>query len=306
VSLGGGRTINEGVLGSMKQRLVNANGSTVGTKMFRSDRPISTVPLLVALHGGTYTSVYFEVAGGPFGSFIEIANRNGFDVLTIDRPGYGESEPLPEDSNTFAKQAALLDEVVGDSVSHYGADAVVLVGHSIGGMIALEIAARQPNWNLQGVTATGMGARIPPGGAAEQLGSAPLEGVIDLPVPDRESVMFGPAGSVSEAGRQAARTSYAPTPFVELKLAPLWARTRLDEVAPKVTVPVHNVLAEFDALWDSSPEALADFQSRFAGGAGAISTVAPGVGHSIDHHLNGAATQLQQLAFAYSCTETSR
>jgi pimeloyl-ACP methyl ester carboxylesterase len=289
----------------MQKRLVNANGSSIGTKMFRSDTPISALPLLVALHGGTYTSVYFEVAGGPFGSFIDVANRNGFDVLTIDRPGYGDSELLPEESNTFAAQAELLDTAIADSVGHYGADAVVLVGHSIGGMIALELAARPPNWKLLGVTATGMGARIPAGGAAEQLGSAPLEGVIDLPVPDRESVMFGPADSVSDAGREAARTSYAPTPFIELKLAPVWARTRLDEVAPKVTVPVHNVLAEFDALWDSSPEALADFESRFAGGAGATASVARGVGHSIDHHINGAATQLQQLAFAYNCAATS-
>ena len=290
----------------MQRRLADANGSSIGMKMFRSDTPISGLPLLVALHGGTYTSVYFEVAGGPFGSFIDIANRNGFDVLTIDRPGYGDSDLLPEDSNTFAAQAKLLDAIIADSVSHYGAHAVVLVGHSIGGMIAIEIAARQPKWNLLGVTATGMGARIPPGGAAEQLGSAPLSGVIELPIPDREGVMFGPDGSVSDAGREAARTSYAPTPFVELKLAPQWAKTRLDEVAPRVTVPVHNVLAEFDALWDSSPEALADFESRFADGAGATSTVARGVGHSIDHHLDGAATQLQQLAFAYSCAATSR
>jgi pimeloyl-ACP methyl ester carboxylesterase len=289
----------------MQERLVDANGSSIGMKMFRSETPISVLPLLVALHGGTYTSVYFEVAGGPFGSFIDIANRNGFDVLTIDRPGYGVSDLLPEDSNTFAAQAQLLDEVIADSGSHYGTDGVVLAGHSIGGMIALEIAARQPDWKLLGVTATGMGARIPPGGAAEQLGSAPLAGVIDLPVPDREAVMFGPAGSVSQAGREAARTSYAPTPFVELKLAPVWARTRPDEVAPRVTVPVHNVLAEFDALWDSSPEALTDFETRFAGGAGASSTIAQGVGHSIDHHLKGAATQLQQFAFAYRCAETT-
>ena len=29
--------------------------------------------MLVALHGGTYTSQYFAVAGGPLGSFLEVA-----------------------------------------------------------------------------------------------------------------------------------------------------------------------------------------------------------------------------------------
>jgi pimeloyl-ACP methyl ester carboxylesterase len=288
----------------VQARIVDASGVSIGTKLFRSDASNPALPLLVALHGGTYTSVYFEVAGGQLGSFIDLATRNGFDVLTIDRPGYGSSELLPEDSNTFALQAELLDDAIADSVGHHGGGSVVLVGHSIGGMIALEIAARRPSWNLLGVSATGMGARIPPGGAAEELGSAPLSGVIDLPVPAREGVMFGPAGSVSDAAREAARASYAPTPFVELKLAPVWARTRLDEVAAAVTVPVHNVLAEFDALWDASPEALADFESRFADGAGATASVARGVGHSIDHHIIGAATQLHQLAFAIACTTT--
>jgi pimeloyl-ACP methyl ester carboxylesterase len=285
----------------MEPRLVTTNGSVVSAKLHRSATPIPGLPLLVALHGGTYTSAYFEVAGGPIGSFLDLADRNGFDVLTIDRPGYGASDLLAEEANTFAAQAALLDATIADCVEHFGAHAVVLIGHSIGGMIALEIAARRPGWNLLGVSATGMGARIPAGGAAEQLGSAPFQGVIDLPVEAREGVMFGPNESVSEAGREAARESYAPTPFVELKLAPAWAKTRLDEVAKNVVVPVHNVLAEHDALWDSSPEALADFESRFASGAGAVSTLARGVGHSIDHHIAGAATQLQQLAFAWAC-----
>jgi len=257
-------------------------------------------PLLVALHGGTYTSEYFAVAGGPLGSFLDVANRNGFDVVSIDRPGYGASDSLPDDENDFPRQAEILEAVIGSLIGELRAQTVVLIGHSIGGMVALEIAARRPSWPLVGVSATGMGARIPAGGAAEQLGSAPLEGVIDLPVPDREAVMFGPTG-VSEIAREAARASYAPTPFIELKLAPVWAKERLDMVAAEVEVPVQNFLAEHDALWDSTPEAMADFESRFADGAGATATLVRGVGHSIDHHLFGAAVHLQQLAFAYTC-----
>ncbi|GAB4064286.1 alpha/beta hydrolase [Angustibacter speluncae] len=283
----------------MSQHQIGTADAPVAATFHAPERQVDGAPLLVALHGGTYTSTYFAVAGGPFGSFLDLASRNGFPVLTIDRPGYGGSAPVAEAENTFAHQAALLDDAIARYLEQSPAAAVVLVGHSIGGMIALEIAARQPSWPLVGVATSGMGARIPAGGAAEQLGSLPFSGVVDLPVPDREGVMFGPAGSFSERAREAARSSYAPTPFVELVNAPRWARERLAAVAADVRVPVHNVLAEHDALWDSSAEARAEFASLFSG---EVSThLAPGVGHSLDHHTAGAALHLQQLAFAFTC-----
>ena len=109
--------------------------------------------------------------------------------------------------------------------------------------------------------------------------------------------MFGPAGSFTDASRNAAHGSYAPTPFVELVLAPVWARERLSAVAAAVEVPVQTVLAADDALWDSSAAALADYQSRFTSPASAT-VVLPFTGHSIDHHLMGVALDLMQLGFA--------
>lgn len=284
----------------MSQHQIGTADASVAATFHAPDREVAGAPLLVALHGGTYTSTYFSVPGGPFGSFLDLAARNGFPVLTIDRPGYGGSALLPEEDNTFAHQAALLDEAITRYLADVPAAAVVLVGHSIGGMIALEIAARRPQWPLVGVATSGMGARIPAGGAAEQLGSLPFSGVVDLPVPDREGVMFGPAGSYTEQAREAARSSYAPTPFIELVNAPKWARRRLAAVAGDVQVPVHNVLAEHDALWDSSAEARSEFASLFR--VEVSSHLARGVGHSLDHHTAGAALHLQQLAFAFTCT----
>ena len=110
--------------------------------------------------------------------------------------------------------------------------------------------------------------------------------------------MFGPAGSFSEEAAIQARSSYAPTPFVELVRAPLWARERLEVVAPEVRVPVHHGLAEYDALWDTSAEAREAFIAAFAEGVRVESTIVQGVGHSIDHHLLGVVVQLRQLAFA--------
>lgn len=283
----------------MERRLIAAAGGGVDVCYHAPVVEIDSLPLLVALHGGTYTSAYFGVAGGPSGSFLEIAGRNGFAVLAVDRPGYGESSPLPEEENTFARQAEILDGVIAEALDRWPAPGVALVGHSIGGMISLEIAARHPRWPLVAVATSGNGARIPPGGAAEALGSLPLSGVVDLPVAERDAVMFGPAGSFTEAARNAAHGSYAPTPFVELVRAPVWARERLSAVAAAVQVPVHTVLGAHDALWDSSAEALADYESRFTVPVSAA--VLPGTGHSVDHHLMGAALDLAQLAFAHEC-----
>jgi len=283
----------------MERRLIAADSGSVAVGYHAPAAAVPGLPLLVALHGGTNTSEYFSVAGGPAGSFLDIAGRNGFAVLTVDRPGYGESTLLTEEENTFARQAEILDGVIAEALDVWPATGVVLVAHSIGGMISLEIAARHPRWPLLGVTTSGNGARIPAGGAAEALGSLPLSGVVDLPVPERDGVMFGPAGTFTEAARNAAHGSYAPTPFVELVRAPVWAAERLSTVAAAVEVPVLTVLAAYDALWDSSAEARADYESRFTVPVSA--PVLPGTGHSIDHHLMGAALDLMQLGFAQEC-----
>lgn len=285
----------------MKQLSSVVDGATISAFFHPAPDPAVGNPLLVALHGGTYTSEYFCIAGSSHGSFVDIANRNGFAVLRVDRPGYGASDLLPEDQNTFARQAELLDAAIATMVSDVDAATSVLVGHSIGGMIALEIAARQPDWGLVGVAVSGMGARIPAGGAAEQLAAIPLSGVVDLPVAEREPLWYGPGASVSEDAVIAARSSFAPAPMVELKAAPQWAATRLDDVVAAITVPVHHTLAQYDSLWDTTPQARELFLSKFGPGQQVSSEIMPGVGHCLDHHVHGAALHYRQLAFAHQC-----
>ncbi|NUP03970.1 MAG: alpha/beta fold hydrolase [Nonomuraea sp.] len=258
-------------------------------------------PLIVALHGGTYTARYFDVAGGPEGSFLDVAARNGHPVVAFDRPGYGGSSPLEPAANTFDRHVELLGPAIGQAVERFEADSVFLVGHSIGGMIALMIAANHPGFPLIGVSATGMGAVIPSGGAAEALGSLPPDETVDLPYDQRDQVMFGPESTYRAEGLRQAHGSYAPVPVRELVQAPAWPREHLPSVAPRVRVPVHNALAEFDALWDSSPENVAGFAAMFTSAPFVDASVARGTGHCIDHHTLGHALHLRQLAFAAEC-----
>ena len=279
---------------------VHIDGLTI-TGTFAGQPATGGKPLVVALHGGTYTARYFDVAGSPEGSFMDVAIAHGYPVLAFDRPGYGGSTPLKPADNTFERHAALLSAAIEQAVSRFDAEQVFLIGHSIGGMIALMIAANRPRFPLIGVSATGMGAVIPSGGAAEALGSLPPDETVDLPYDQRDQVMFGPAGTFREESRLSAHSSYAPVPVRELIQAPAWPREHLPTVAPLVQVPVHNALAEFDALWDSSAENVAAFAGMFTAAPFVDASVARDTGHCIDHHRAGYPLHLRQLAFAEEC-----
>jgi pimeloyl-ACP methyl ester carboxylesterase len=75
-------------------------------------------------------------------------------VLTVDLPGHGAS--APEDSVRVAAIAAQLDR----TLEKHGIDRAVLVGHSYGGLVALQEAAERPKRAL-GVAVVDIGAWNP-------------------------------------------------------------------------------------------------------------------------------------------------
>ncbi|MDT8893464.1 alpha/beta hydrolase [Halomonas sp. I1] len=94
-------------------------------------------PAIVLLHG---------ISSGA-ASWAPLAARlGGYRLLAWDAPGYGGSQPLAEAEPTAADYAARLEAWL-DAL---GVERCVLVGHSLGAMMASAFAARRPE-RLAGV-----------------------------------------------------------------------------------------------------------------------------------------------------------
>jgi pimeloyl-ACP methyl ester carboxylesterase len=87
---------------------------------------------VVLLHGNNFAGFYF-------GSLAEVLRQEGFRVVVPDRLGYGRSSKpiVPYGFNDWARHTALLLE-------HLGIDAAMVVGHSMGGMLAARFATQYP------------------------------------------------------------------------------------------------------------------------------------------------------------------
>ncbi|WP_322028575.1 alpha/beta hydrolase [Paraburkholderia sp. J76] len=253
-------------------------------------------PLIVALHGGTYSSAYFDVPGY---SLIDHAGALGLPIIALDRPGYGETTPLTPENATVAGNAERLDAILGEVWKRHGAgrSGLFLVGHSIGGAIAVSIAARRPAWPLVGIAVSGVGLVTPPE-SLDHWSALPQIPMIDLPAEVKDQVMFGPEWTFAPDMPSRSHVADAPVPRAELiDIVTTWHGSARD-IASRVQVPVHYRQGEFDRLWITDADQVAGFGAAFSASPHVDAALYRCAGHCIDFHRLGLAFQLEQLAFA--------
>jgi len=267
-------------------------------------QPVNSVarkrPLIVALHGGSFTSRYFDLPGH---SFLESAYAQGFPSLAIDRPCYGKSDLAPT-ATTFALNAEILSEAIQNFWQSHGREfaGVVLVGHSIGGAIALMIAALPQRWPLLGVAVSGIGL-VCPSHIAEAWKSLPDIPLISLPPDIKRQVMFGPENSYDVEARELCMSDDCPVPRPELMEIVFGWPKNVAAVAAKISVPVHYRHAQFEGLWESNQKTISDVQAALSSAPAVDAAIFKNTGHCIDFHHVGPALHMQQLAFAIECVE---
>ncbi len=115
-------------------------------------------PLLILLSGGTYDHSYWSLPGAAATySFVDAANRAGFAVLNLDRPGLGSSSKPPAGTLTAESEAATTHQIIAElrngSIAPFGFGRVILVGHSFGSAVALEEAGVYQD--VDGIVLTG-------------------------------------------------------------------------------------------------------------------------------------------------------
>jgi pimeloyl-ACP methyl ester carboxylesterase len=105
-------------------------------------RPPAGVPALTRHRDGTGPPlVLVHGLGLSWRSWLPVldALEVGHDVIAIDLPGFGESPPLPAGA---APTPTRLADAIEAELDRLGVDAPMLVGNSLGGWVALELARR--------------------------------------------------------------------------------------------------------------------------------------------------------------------
>lgn len=288
---------------STRSFAIEFDGITLsGRERLAGDGAEKGAPLIVALHGGTYSSAYFDIEGF---SLLDRASRLGFNVIALDRPGYGQSTPLPPGQATILNNAERLDQAIGRIWESRAdvAPGIVIIGHSIGGAITTAVAARQPTWPLLGIALSGVGLVSPPE-AGEAWAGLPDCEMIDLPDALKDGVMFGPEHTYSAAAPNSMHGADAPVPRCELiDIVTTWP-ANAQSIAACVRAPVYYRQGEFDRLWVTDDAEVHAFGAAFTSSDDVDARLYRSAGHCIDFHKLGPAFQLGQLAFALRCASS--
>jgi pimeloyl-ACP methyl ester carboxylesterase len=288
---------------------VESSGPAQGMTLTGKSRPVPaeavgrSVPLVIAVHGGTYTADYFDVPGY---SLLDRAEAAGIPVVAIDRPGYAGSTPvaLEGDQSIILRNAEVLDHAIAELWTAYGAGTagIVLIGHSIGGAVVTAIAARHAvaDWPLLGIAVSGCLLEVP-AERRDAFAGLPEIPSIDLPVDLKDAVMFGPGWSYDDVMPQSSHVANASCPRAELiDINNGWIG-RVRSVAAQVTVPVQSRQGRYDHLWITDEKQVSGFGSAFGASPRVDAQLVPTAGHCIDFHRAGAGFQLGQLGFALDC-----
>ena len=260
-------------------------------------------PLIVGLHGGSYSSLYFDVDKNHTASNASDALSVPF--IAVNRPCYENSTsfyPIPENSSFPEQYGEWLHHFILPALwTEFGTpncNCIVLHCHSLGASGAIIAAAKHAQeagearqYPLGGIVISGWGSQVLP----------PQPGR-DFSVPAvRDAVMLPPGTAEAEVYEHTARLM-RPIPDEEYTdIHDVWVPRWRTEWAPKVKVPLMLAVAERDLLWLGTDEHLRDWMAAFSGSVRVDGSFLRGAPHNIEMSLWSKAWYSRCFGFAIEC-----
>ncbi|KKC06964.1 thioesterase [Mycobacterium nebraskense] len=276
-----------------RPRLVIVDGVPMSALVAEAPDPKAVI---VAIHGGGTTAMYFDCPGHPSLSLLRTGAAEGFTVVALDRPGYGSSAPYPEAMALPEQRVNLaygaVDRILGDRPRGAG---LFLMGHSGGCELVMRMGADERGADLLGIELAGTGRRYHPA-ARDILKTATRE---RRPAGLRE-LLWHPEDLYPPEVLSGATVS--PTaPSYEDQMVSNWARQDFPALAPAVRVPVQFSIAEHEKVWQNDSSAMAEIEKLFSGSPRFTVHRQPDAGHNMSLGHTAAAYHAKVFAFADDC-----
>lgn len=268
-------------------------------------------PLLVGLHGGSYSSSYFDADARHTAALP--SDALGVPFVAVDRPCYEDSTslyPLPEGSSFPEEFGRWLHCFILPAVwAGFGAGCacIVLDCHSLGAtgaIIAASTHATEPEekrgYPLGGMVISGFGSML--GDHVGKLDSRdPPPKEVVFPPQMKDNMMIPPGTADPEIYKQGERLN-KPMPFDErATLFTLWLPTRWKIWAADVKCAVMIGVAERDALWKGTEEHVKDFTAAFPNSVRVDGSLIKGAPHCIELSYWSPGWYARCFGFALEC-----
>ena len=302
------------------------NGSTLtGLTNFPPSTPATPkyVPLLVCLHGGTYTSSYFDALGH---SVRSVSDALGVPVVAIDRAGYKGTSPfstdslVPESSSYQEEEGKWLHDLVlpmlfEQYAGSCGATCIVLLAHSIATPPAIVAAAmhatdaqesKPGRYVLGGLVMSGWGFNLhtrPPG---EEHGSTlptSRPARFTFPPEAKDAMMLGPVElKLCDPEMYKLNSSLGTDmAFDEVDHGQRLWFGRSKRFTERVEVPILHALGQMDALWPPIAQEVHAGKKLFPKSSKIDWGVVPNAPHCIELSYQGASWYTRAFGFAMEC-----
>lgn len=273
-------------------------------------------PLIVAIHGGSYSSTYFDADAKH--TAVLCSKALGVPVVAIDRPTYQESSsfyPIPEGKTYHEELATQLHKHILPTIwKEYGqgCGSIVLHCHSLATPSAVIIAGwyagersqgEKPAYPLSGLIISGFGSQSKPD-IVEQRGAAmpdPPPEWIDFPLDMKDAGMLE-KGTADPAIYNQTRRLHNRMMYAELAdYKVVWADGKWRALCGAVEVPVMVGLAEKDSLWLGTEEHLGEFAGGFSGSERVDASLVRGAPHCIELSYWAQGWYARSFGWALEC-----